>query len=84
MPIWNLGIIVKIVIKINVLPASPLAIVVHLVPTTLKRILVRMLMLLGIGVLMILPAITLRWRRRLPLLLLVFKLLSCSFFLFIK
>jgi len=50
----------RIVIKINVLPASPLAIVVYLVPTTLRRILVRMLILLGIGVLIILPAITLR------------------------
>ena len=50
----------RIVIKINVLPASPLAIVVYLVPTTLRRILVRMLILLGIGVLIILLAIILR------------------------
>ena len=60
MPIWNLRIILRIVIKINVLPASPLAIVVHLVPTALRRILVRMLMLLGIGVLIILLIITLK------------------------
>jgi len=60
MPIWNLGIILRIVIKINVLPASPLAIVVRLISTALKRILVRMLMLLGIGVLIILLIITLR------------------------
>jgi len=84
MPIWSLGIILRIVIKINVLPASPLAVVVYLVPTALRRILVRMLMLLGMGVLIILLAITLRWRKRLPLLLLVFKLLSYSFFLLIE
>jgi len=48
------------VIKINVLPASPLAVVVYLVPAALKRMLVRMLMLLGMGVLIILLAITLR------------------------
>ena len=83
MPIWSLGIILRIVIKINVLPARPLAVVVHLILTALKRILVRMLILLGIGVLIILLIITLRWRRRLPLLLLVFKLLSYSFFLLI-
>jgi len=84
MLIWNLRITLKIVIKINILPASPLAIVVHLVSTALKRMLVRMLILLGMGVLIILLIIMLRWRRRLLLLLLVFKLLSCSFFLFIK
>jgi len=82
MPIWNLGIILRIVIKINVLPASPPAIVVYLVPAALRRMLVKILILLGIGVLIILPIITLRWRR-LPLLLLVFKLLSYSFFLLI-
>jgi len=60
MLIWNLGIILRIVIKINILPASPLAIVVHLVPTTLRRMLVRILMLLGIGVLIILLIIILR------------------------
>jgi len=60
MLIWNLGIILRIVIKMNVLPASPLAIIVYLVLTTLRRILVRMLMLLGIGVLIILLIITLR------------------------
>ena len=60
MPIWNLEITLRIVIKINILPASPLAIVVYLVPTTLKKILVRILILLGIGVLIILPIITLR------------------------
>jgi len=83
MPIWSLGITLRIVIKMNVLPASPPVVVVHLVLTALRRILVRMLMLLGIKVLIILPIITLRWRRRLPLLLLVFKLLSYSFFLLI-
>ena len=60
MPIWNLGIILRIVIKINILPASPLIVIIYLVPTTLKRILVRMLILLGIGVLIILLIITLR------------------------
>ena len=84
MLIWSLGIILKIVIKINVLPASPLAVVVYLVPAALRRILARMLILLGIGVLIILLTIILRWRRRLLLLLLVFKLLSCSFFLLIE
>jgi len=83
MPIWSLGITLRIVIKINVLPASPLAVVVYLVPAALRKMLVRMLILLGIGVLIILPVITLRWRR-LPLLLLVFKLLSYSFFLLIE
>ena len=60
MPIWSLGITLKIVIKINVLPTSPLAVVVYLVPATLKKILVRMLILLGIEVLIILLIITLR------------------------
>jgi len=73
----------RIVIKINVLPASPLVVVVRLVLAALRRMLVRILMLLGIGVLIILLTIMLRWRRRLPLLLLVFKLLSYSFFLLI-
>jgi len=84
MPIWNLGIILKIVIKINVLPASPLAIVVCLVPIALKRILVRILIPLGIGAPIILLIITLRWKKRLLLLLLVFKLLSSSFLLLIE
>jgi len=83
MPIWNLGIILKIVTKMNILPASPPAVVVRLVPTALRRILVRMLILLGMGVLIILLIMMLRWRRRLPLLLLIFKLLSYSFFLLI-
>jgi hypothetical protein len=52
--------ILRIVIKINVLPASPLVIVVRLVLTALKRILVRMLILLEIRVLIILLIITLR------------------------
>jgi len=60
MLIWSLGITLRIVTKINILPASPLAVVVHLVPTTLRRILARMLMLLGMGVLIILLAMTLR------------------------
>jgi len=60
MPIWSLGMTLRIVIKINVLPASPLVMVVYLVFATLRRILVRMLMLLGIGVLIILLVIMLR------------------------
>jgi len=60
MPIWSLGITLRIVIKINVLPTSPLVVVVYLVLTALRRILVRMLMLPGMGVLIILPTITLR------------------------
>ena len=60
MLIWSLGIILRIVTKINVLPASPLVIVVCLVLTALRRILVRILMLLGMGVLIILPTMTLR------------------------
>jgi len=60
MPIWSLGIILRIVIKINVLPTSFLAVVVYLVPAALRRMLVRMLMLLGMGVLIILLAIILR------------------------
>ena len=60
MPIWSLGITLRIVIKINVLPASPLVVVVRLVLAALRRILVRMLMLLGIGVLIILLTIILR------------------------
>jgi len=83
MPIWSLGITLRIVTKINILPASPLVVVVRLVLAALRRMLVKMLMLLGIGVLIILLTIILRWRRRLPLLLLVFKLLSYSFFLLI-
>jgi len=60
MLIWSLGIILRIVIKMNVLPASPLAVVVYLVPAALRRILVRMLMLPGMGVLIILLVIMLR------------------------
>jgi len=60
MLIWSLGIILRIVIKINVLPTSPLVIVVRLVLTALRRILVRIPMLLGMGVLIILLAIMLR------------------------
>jgi len=60
MPIWSLGITLRIVIKINVLPASPLVIVVYLVLAALRRILVKMLILPGIGVLIILPIIILR------------------------
>jgi len=60
MPIWSLGMILRIVIKINVLPTSPPVVVVRLILTTLRRILARMLMLLGIGVLIILPTIILR------------------------
>ena len=71
-------------VKINVLLASLLPILVLLVPVALRRILVEVLILLGIEVLIILPIITLRWRRRLPLLLLVFKLLSSSFPLLIE
>jgi len=50
----------RIVIKINVLPASPLVVVVYLVLAALRRMLVRMLILPGIGVLIILLTITLR------------------------
>ena len=60
MPIWSLGITLRIVIKINILPASPPVMVVCLVLAALRRILVRMLMLPGIGVLIILPTIILR------------------------
>jgi len=60
MPIWSLGITLRIVIKMNVLPASPLVVVVCLVLTALKRMLARILMLPGIGVLIILPTITLK------------------------
>jgi len=60
MLIWSLGIILRIVTKINILPASPLVVVVRLVLATLRRILVRMLILLRMGVLIILLAITLR------------------------
>jgi len=60
MLIWSLGITLRIVIKINILPASPLVVVVRLVLTALKKILVRILILLGIGVLIILLVIILR------------------------
>ena len=60
MLIWSLGITLRIVIKINVLPVSPLIVVVCLVLAALRRMLVRMLMLLGIGVLIILLAIILK------------------------
>ena len=52
--------ILRIVTKINVLPASPLVVVVHLVLAALRRMLVRILILPGIGVLIILPIIMLR------------------------
>ena len=71
-------------VKINVLLASPLPILVLLVPAALRRILVEVLMLLGIEVLIIPLIITLRWKKRLLLLLLVFKLLSSSFLLLIE
>jgi hypothetical protein len=76
-----LRIIIKV--KINILLASLLPVLVLLVPINLKRILVKVLMLLGIRVLIILPIMTLRWRRRLPLLLLVVNLLSYYFILLI-
>jgi len=60
MPIWSLGIILRIVIKINVLPTSPLVVVVCLVLAALRRMLARMLILLGIRVLIILLTITLK------------------------
>ena len=50
----------RIVTKINVLPASPLVVVVRLVLTALRRILVRMLILPGIKVLIILLIIILK------------------------
>ena len=68
----------------NVLLASLPPILVLPVPVALRRILVEVLILLGIEVPIILPIITLTWRRRLPLLLLVFKLLSSSFLLLIE
>ena len=60
MLIWSLEMTLRMVTKINILPASPLVIVVYLILTALRRILVRMLMLLGMGVLIILLAIILR------------------------
>jgi len=60
MPIWSLGITLRIVTKINILPASPLVVVVRLILATLRRMLVRILILLGIGVLIILLIIILR------------------------
>ena len=47
-------------VKINVLLTSPPPILVRLVPITLRRILAGVLILLGIGVPIILPIITLR------------------------
>jgi hypothetical protein len=56
---------IAIKVKMKVLLSGPLPVVVCLVSTILKRILVRVLMLLRIKVLIVLPMITLRWRRRL-------------------
>ena len=77
--------ILKIVIKvkINVLFTSPPPMLVFSVPVAL-RMLVGVPMLLGIKVLIIPLTIILKWKKRLLLLLLVFKLLSGSFLLFIK
>jgi hypothetical protein len=63
----------------NILLAGPPPMLVLLVPITPKKMLVKVLMLLRVGVLIILPIITLRWIKRPLLLLLVFKLLSSSF-----
>jgi hypothetical protein len=71
-------------VKINILLASPLPILVLLIPATPKRMLVGVLILLGIKVPIIPPIIILRWKRRLLLLLLIFKLLSSSFLLLIE
>jgi len=71
-------------VKINVLLASLPPILVLLVPVVLRRILVEVLMLLGIEKPIIPLIITLRWKRRLLLLLLVFKLLPSSFLLLIE
>jgi hypothetical protein len=74
-----LRIIIKV--KINILFTSTPPILVFSVPVTLKRMLVKVLILLEIRALIILPIIILRWIRRPLLLLLIFKLLSFSFFL---
>jgi hypothetical protein len=71
-------------VKINILLASPLPILVLSVPVTPKRILVKVLMLLGIKVPIILLTMILKWRRGLWLLLLIFKLIFFFFFLLIK
>jgi len=71
-------------IKMNVLFAGLLPVLVLLVPIALRRILVKVLILLEMGVLMILLIIILKWRRRFLLLLLIVELLSCSFLLFVK
>ena len=62
MLIWNLGIILRIVIKvkINILFTSPWPVLVFLVPAALRRILAEVLMLLGMGVLIILLIIILK------------------------
>ena len=62
MLIWNLGIILRIAIKvkINILLASPLLVLVLLVPAALKRILAEVLILLGMGVPIILLIIILK------------------------
>jgi hypothetical protein len=77
MLIWNLGIILRIVtkVKMNVLLTSPPLMLVLLVPVTPKRMLVKVLILLGIGAPIILLIMMLKWIRRPLLLLLVFKLL---------
>jgi len=60
MPIWSLGMTLRIVTKINILLASPLVVVVCLVLAALRRILARILILPEMGVLIILLIITLR------------------------
>jgi hypothetical protein len=85
MLIWNLEIILRIImkVKINIFFTDPPPILVLPVPIALERMLVKVLMLLGIGVLIILPIIILRWIRRPLLLLLVFRLLFSSFLLIV-
>jgi hypothetical protein len=70
-------------VKMNVLLTSPPLMLVLLVPVTPKRMLVKVLILLGIGAPIILLIMMLKWIRRPLLLLLVFKLLSFSFLLIV-
>jgi hypothetical protein len=83
---WNLGTILRIAAKVrtNVLLVGPPPVLVRLAPAAPRRMLVRVLALLGMILLMILLVMTLRWRKRLPLLLLVLELFSCSFLLLVE
>ena len=70
-------------VKINIFLTSPPPVLVFPVPITL-RMLVGVPILLGIKVPIIPLIVILKWKKRLLLLLLVFKLLSGSFFLLIE